>query len=265
MIRIILLSLLCVMVLSCLWLQNKFTFYPDNDLTIDQAALPQYVKKRMIETSDGEKLESLHFLQKNGENNKTVLYFHGNGGNLYHRISYCQILWEMGVNVFLVSYRGYAKSTGTPSELGIYEDGATALRFVRDSLGVAENDIFIFGRSLGTAVAVNTSMNRELAGVILVTPLSSGFEMAKKMVPAISSIAKDSYDSKKKIGDVKSKLLIIHGTEDNVIPFEMGVEIFEAYQGEKKFIQIDGGGHNDLQAVDSVKYWGGIHMLLHDG
>ncbi|MGL1936259.1 MAG: alpha/beta hydrolase [Fibrobacterales bacterium] len=247
---------------SCEWIRDGFTFFPDQESKIDEESLPSHMMKRQIGTSDGELLDAFFLNKTDSVNKNLVIYFHGNAGNVYDRLEYAEILYQMGYSVLLVSYRGYAESSGSPSESGIYLDGESALKYAMDSLKFDLRNITIFGRSLGTTVAVNTAQNKKLKGVILVSPLVSGKEMAKRMIPGISSLAGDSYNSIGKIHNLTSKLLIIHGSTDRAIPISMGKELFEAFSGEKYFVEIEGGGHNNLQDVDYNKYWGSVRTFV---
>lgn len=249
-------ALVCLQ--SCGWLKNKFAFYPDQKSEIDSAELPSYIKKHTFSTQDGKVLESFMFKHTEPSKKKTILYFHGNAGNLYHRFGYCQTLWKMGYNVFIISCRGYAQSTGSPTEKGIYIDGESAYQYLINTIGLKSSDIIILGRSIGSTVAIHTAMEKDIFGVILITPLSSGYDMAKQMVPSVASIAKKSFENHKKINDINGKILIIHGTDDEVTPFYMGQQLYDEFDGEKEFITIKGGRHNDLQDVDSVMFWGAI-------
>lgn len=245
--------------MGCSSVRDEMTFFPDKEYEISKEDIPEHIYEKGIKTSDNETIQAFYFAHSDGLVRPLIIYFHGNGGNLYGRFGYANRLYEMNQNVLLVSYRGYAKSSGKPNEEGIYLDGEAALNYAKDSLGYAEEDIVIFGRSLGTTVAINTAQNRNFKGVVLVTPLTSGKEMAEAMgMESLSSIAGDSYNSIGKINNLKSPILIIHGTVDETIPFEMGKQLFDTYTEKKEMIIIEGGGHNNLQDVAPEQFWGGV-------
>ena len=230
--------------LSSEFIRNKLTFYPDK---VTEIPLPSNVKKVNFSTSDGETLEAFLWQHSEKKFYPLVIYFHGNAGNLYHRLDYGQQIFDMDLNVLLVSYRGYSKSTGKPSEKGIYLDGLAAYDYAINQLGLKEKEIILFGRSLGSTVAVHMGQNRDFKGIILVTPLSSGREMAQAMgLGLFKYVAGNSYNSVEKINDLRSRLLIIHGDKDEVVPYKMGQKLMEAYPGEKQFVTIKGAGHNNL-------------------
>lgn len=244
-------------------MKDSFTFYPDRFSEIPEKHIPDFAAEKLIETGDGETIQSFYFSHPTDQKHPLVIYFHGNAGNLYHRFEEATKLFHMNHNVLLVSYRGYAKSTGTPTEQGIYTDGASAVNYAMDALGYKENEISIFGRSLGTTVAVHISQQRAFKNLILITPLTSGKDMAVAMgLGLFKFIAGNSYNSLEKISNLDSPMLIIHGDRDEVVPYKMGERLFEIYHGPKHMVTIKGGKHNDLQDIDPRSYWGEIERFL---
>lgn len=242
---------------------NMMTFYPDTVSEFPQENIPSHVIEKQIKSKDGETLQAFLFKHKEVTNRPLIIYFHGNAGNLYHRFEYVQGLYEMNQDILLVSYRGYGKSTGKPNEKGIYKDGEAAVKYAINELGYNEKEIIIFGRSLGTSVAVHIAQNREFKKVILVTPLTSGKEMAAAMgLGFVKFIAGNSFNSIDKINNINAAILIIHGDRDELIPYAMGKELMDTFEGTKQLVTIKNGGHNDLQEVDPELFWGGIEEFL---
>ena len=165
------LTLLTVSMFGCKALVNKLAFRPDSVNVIPSSKLPPEIEEISIRTKDGEKLTSLYL--SSPESNKVLIYFHGNEGNIYHRIPSLLQLHKFGVNVLGVSYRGYGKSEGEPTEEGVYLDGESIYQYVIEEMGISSENVILFGRSIGTTVAINTAMNKDIRGVILVTPLTS--------------------------------------------------------------------------------------------
>jgi fermentation-respiration switch protein FrsA (DUF1100 family) len=242
---------------------NKFTFFPDTSTEIPKEKIPNYIIEKWIKTKDGETLQAFFFKHIDDVKLPLVIYFHGNAGNVYHRFDEVQKLYEMNYNVLLISYRGYAKSTGKPSEKGIYIDGVAAVNFSKDSLNYQENELIIFGRSLGTTVAIDVAQNKFLKGVVLITPLTSGKDMASAMgMNSVKSLAGNSFNSLEKINNLKSQLLIVHGTNDEVVPYYMGKKLFDTYKGIKYMTTINGGKHNNLEITNPQLYWVDIKKFL---
>ena len=260
--HIILLSMTMAMMASCS-VKNSFTFFPDKDYIVKQEQLPFYIEELAVTTDDNKKLQALYYKHNDHKSEKLIVYFHGNAGNLFHRMDYAQRIYEMGFDVLLASYRGYAQSSGKPSEKGIYSDGAAVLDYAIGNLNYKMSGIIIMGRSLGSTVAVEIAQNKTPAGVILITPLTSGKEMAEAMgMKYLKFIAGDSYNSIAKIDKLSSPLLIIHGDKDEVVPYKMGLDLYEKYPGSKKFVTIPNGGHNNLQDVQPKLFWTSIYDFI---
>jgi fermentation-respiration switch protein FrsA (DUF1100 family) len=261
--RLIAYSILIIVTLSSCGVKDKLTFFPDTTSAIPEKDIPSYTTEHWIETSDGETIQSFLFLHNKNRKSPLIIYFHGNAGNLYHRFDNVVRLFDMDHDVLLVSYRGYSKSTGKPNEKGIYIDGTSAVNYATQSLGYKEDKISIFGRSLGSAVAIHISQHRNFKNLILITPLTSGKEMASAMgLGFLKFVAGDSYNSLEKINNIHSRVLIIHGDRDEVVPYQMGERLFQVYNGDKHMVTISGGRHNDLAEVDPMMFWGEIEKFL---
>ncbi len=233
---------------------NYFAFQPDNLNVLPADQFPDGIEEFAVTTGDHVRIQGLYLPR--ADSAKVVIYFHGNAGNIYHRIPDLVRLRQSGVSVVGAGYRGYGNSEGTPSEAGIYQDGDAIYRYVTEELGYSEKNIIIFGRSIGTAVALHVAQHKQTGGLILVTPLSSGKAQAEASgLGVIASIAENSFDNLDKIEHIKVPLLVIHGTRDRVIPFSMGKEIFDSASTRKQFIKIEGAGHNDLQDRYGQAYW----------
>ena len=253
----------CFALFSCKAIINKFAFYPDTKTTLSKQQLPLEVKEIYIETDDKERLHSYWISNTNSK--RLLIYFHGNAGNISHRLSDLMQLSKYDVNVLGIDYRGYGKSSGKPSEEGIYLDGKAAYKYALETLGFLQKNIFVFGRSIGTTVAIDISQNKDIAGLILVSPLTSGKAQAKEQGLALfASFAGDSFNNISKIHNIRCPLLVIHGTQDEVIPFSMGKEIFRKAKVIKQFVAIDNAGHNNLSNPKYIKYWEAIFNFLED-
>lgn len=241
---------------------NWFAFYPDQADLLSADQVPAGVEKIWVETEDGEQLQC--YWLSNSSSSRIVLYFHGNAGNIGQRLPQLQKLAGTGVNVLGAGYRGYGKSTGRPTEQGIYADGRAALRYATEQLGFDLHQVFLLGRSIGTTVTLEIAGGRSLAGVILVTPLTSGKEMAREHgFGPLAFFAGNKFNNLDKIGRLKAPLLIIHGTEDSVTPFYMGKRLFSMAPEPKQFVAIPGGGHNDIGwTYGNNAYWEAVSGFL---
>jgi len=184
------------------------------------------VEKVKIKTEDNIELLSWYH-KKNSGDYKTILFLHGNAGTLENRIYKINHLRNMNVNFLIIAWRGFSGNKGKPTEKGLYEDARSALRWLK-SKGVKEESIIIYGESLGTGVATEIAQNKNFAGVILETPFTSMVSAGKSKYPffPVSFLLKDKYESDKKIKNIKSPILIMHGEVDKLVPFWMGKKLY---------------------------------------
>ncbi len=216
-----------VLVLIFLYFNQRNLMYHPNENNYSDDQLLVKIEEVKILTEDNIELLGWYH-KKNLENNKTILYFHGNAGSLENRIHKLNHFNEMNVNFLIIAWRGFSGNEGSPSEEGLYQDGMSALKWLFDK-GVKEKNIVIYGESLGTGVASHLSQNRNFAGVILETPFTSMIDAAKKFYPYIpvKLLLKDRFDNKSKIKNINVPILIMHGEADQIVPFDMGKKIYE--------------------------------------
>ena len=185
------------------------------------------IKKVKIKTEDNLNLLAW-FHMKDIKNFKTILYFHGNAGSLENRIHKINNFKNMNVNFLLLAWRGFSGNEGKPTETGLYTDAKAAIKWINE-MGIENNNIIIYGESLGTGIATEVAQNKNFAGIILESPFTSMIDAAASKYPIfpIKLLLKDKYESNKKIKKIKSPILVMHGKEDKIVPFWMGKKIFE--------------------------------------
>ena len=201
------------------------------------------VEKIIIATQDNVKLLSWYH-NKNLDNNKTLLFLHGNAGSLENRIEKLNHFGNMKLNFLIVAWRGFSGNKGKPNERGLYEDARGAIKWL-NSKGITEKNIIIYGESLGTGVAIEISQSKNFAGIILESPFTSMIDVGKDKYPflPVRLLLKDKYESDKKIKNIKSPILIMHGKVDNIVPFYMGNKIYELANEPKYFYVQEYGDH----------------------
>jgi fermentation-respiration switch protein FrsA (DUF1100 family) len=197
----------------------------------------------------------------------TWLWFHGNAGNISDRLENLHLLHqELDVNVFIFDYRGYGRSDGSPSEQGTYRDAEAALAYLLSRTDVDPERIVYFGRSLGSAVAVELATRRPPFALILESPLPSIAELARhhyRFLPA-TGLLRTKYDSLSKIAKVRAPLLVLHGDQDDIVPFVAGMKLFDAANEPKRFYTIQGAGHNDTYIVGGREYFRALREFVED-
>ncbi len=188
----------------------------------------------------------------------TLLWFHGNAGNINRRLDNIKMIYErVPVNVFIIDYRQYGRSEGKVSEQGTYLDARAALAYLHSRKEINREKIIFFGRSLGSAVAVELALNEKCRALILETPFTSILEMGKKLYPflPVSLLLKTKYDSLAKIRNIKVPILVMHGDKDALVPFEHGKRLYDMANEPKEFYTIPGAGHNDTHIVGGDEYF----------
>jgi fermentation-respiration switch protein FrsA (DUF1100 family) len=174
-----------------------------------------------------------------------TLFLHGNAGNITHRELHAHEITAAGSSLLLLDFRGYGRSDGSPTEPGLYADADAAY----DSLiaaGYTSGRIIVHGESLGTAVAVDLGTRRPCAGLILEAPLRSVSAIAAGILPVLGPALVHGFDSEAKIAKIRAPLLVIHGTQDDIVPYSHGQAIFAAAPEPKSFWSVEGAHHNDL-------------------
>ena len=187
-----------------------------------------------IPTQDGIEIKGwLH--EKDLVNKKTILFFHGNAGELSNRNYKLNEFSKMDINFLIIAWRGFSGNEGKPTEKGLYQDANSAIDWLK-SKGVKEEKLILYGESLGTGIATEVAQNKKLAGVILESPYTSMTELAGRYYPLlpVRLLLKDRYESIKKIKNIHSPILIMHGGLDLIVPFQMGAKLYET-ANEPKF------------------------------
>jgi fermentation-respiration switch protein FrsA (DUF1100 family) len=235
-------------------IENFFVFHPQkkHDFTPSQWRLD--CEDLYLETSDKTKLHGW-FFPLDGDV-PTILFCHGNAGNISHRLENIRLLVDQGLQVFIFDYRGYGKSEGKSSEAGLYCDGLAAYDFLVNQKGIPPRRLVLFGRSLGAAVAIEIALQRKARSMIIESAFTSTKDMAKTMVLfwPIALFSPPNYNNKEKIGRVDLPKLIIHGDRDDIIPFSMGKTLYDLAQPPKYFLPIKGAGHNDTYVTGGKAY-----------
>jgi fermentation-respiration switch protein FrsA (DUF1100 family) len=198
-----------------------------------------------------------------GEGRRAVLFFHGNAGNAADRLDRAKILHDrFGLDVFLVDYRGYGSSSGSPSEAGLARD-ARAVYGAATSRGFSPEKIVAFGESLGSAVAVGLAAERPCGGVILETPFLSIRALARRHYPFVpGALIRTRFDNGARIGAVAAPKLFLVAGRDEIVPPEQGLRLFELAPPPKTLYVIPEAGHNDTYFAGGEAYWKAVGGFL---
>ena len=220
---------------------------PGRELTTSPQDIGLAFESVKIPTQDGERIHGWYVpATESGGSRGVLLFFHGNAGNISHRLDSIAIFNRLGLDVLIIDYRGYGQSTGKPGEKGLYKDGQAAWEYLTDQRSIDPQRIIIFGRSLGAVVAASVAAGQSPGGLIIESGFTSGVDMARRLywfLPA-RLITRLEFPLIDFVHEVRSPVLVIHSRDDEIIPFDMGETIFKTIQSqEKTFLEI-WGGHN---------------------
>ncbi len=225
------------------YLEKKSLYYPISDIENTPQDIGIEYEDIFFNTKDDVRLNG--WLLKAQKPRATMLFAHGNGGNIGHRLDKIVFFNKLGFNVFTFDYRGYGKSQGMPSEKGLYLDIQAVYEFITDkNLGVP---IIVYGESLGGAIAIDLAARSDIAldGLIVEGTFTNVNDMAKTIYPMLPTfLIKTKFDSVGKISKIKVPKLHFHARSDNIVPFTLGQKLFKAASNPKKFIILE-GVHND--------------------
>lgn len=226
--------------------QPHLVYYPEykRDITGTPDDVGIAYETVELATDDGETLHS--WFVPAPDATATVLFFHGNAGNLSHRMGYLSMFYRLGYNTFIIDYRGYGQSSGVPSESGTYRDAQAAWQYVTVKKGIAPSSIVLFGESLGGAVAAWLATRKEPGLLVLASAFTSVPDMGAKLYPflPVRLLSRFDYDTLNYLQSVTCPVFVAHSPQDEIVPFTQGQALYEAAPGPKQFLELQGGHNN---------------------
>ena len=229
-----------VVIIFVYFYQRNLLYHPSENNYQNDTIQFNY-QEIFIKVNDEIKLKSW-IIDKDLKNFKTLVFFHGNAGDLSNRIYKLNELDKLDINILLISWRGFSGNEGYPTEKNLYEDAEAAIKWLNKKK-VSNSQIILYGESLGTGVAVEIASKNNFNSIILESPFTSIENSAKIYYPylPVSFLLKDRYDSISKIKKINSPILIMHGRKDDIVPFFMGKKLFEQANSPKDsyFTDID--------------------------
>ena len=242
------------------YFEYRSVFYPTRHIAATPAAIGLPFEDVFIKAQD--KVTINGWLVKSPTGRGTLIFCHGNAGNIGDRLKKIQLFHQMGFNILIIDYRGYGKSQGRPSEAGIYTDAVAAYDYLRSRKDIDHARIIGYGESLGGSVIVDLATQRELAALIVDSSFTSAADMAKTIYPFIPSfLLGTKLDSLAKVRTITAPKLFIHSRADEVVPFRLGERLYQSAAKPKEFLELT-GGHNDTPADAQEKMARGIIAFL---
>ena len=233
---------------------------PERTLTMTPIDIGMDYQDVYIETADGVTLHGWFIM---GQSSQVLLFFHGNAGNISHRLDSIRQFQNLGLSVLIIDYRGYGQSDGRTTEKGIYSDADAAWRYLTEDRGIPANDIVVFGRSLGASAASRLATQHRPLALIVESSFTSVPEIAQEVYPWLPArwLSRFSHATRDYVRDVRCPILVIHSRDDEIIPFHHGEAIFAAANEPRTLLALR-GTHNDAFLRDERVYIEGIRTFL---
>jgi len=253
----------CLLLVVVYFMQGRMLYLagvPGRTLTMTPTDVGMDFQDVSIATTDGVMLHGWFIA---GRSSRVLLFFHGNAGNISHRLDSIAQFRELGLSVLIIDYRGYGQSTGRTTERGIYRDADAAWRYLIDDRGIVANDIVIFGRSLGASVASRLASEYQPSALIVESSFTSVPDIAQDIYPwlPVRWLSRLSHATRDYVRDVRCPILIIHSRDDEIIPFRHGEAIFASANEPRTLLTIR-GTHNDAFLLDERAYVAGLRTFL---
>ena len=235
-----------LVLVAVVWaVQDQLIYYPNmgREIATTPSARGVPYDDLTISTEDGEKLNVWWVPAANSRG--AVALFHGNAGNISHRIEYALMFRELGYSTLLVEYRGYGKSSGKPSEAGMYRDADAAWRWLTQTRGVPAKDVVLFGESLGGGVASWLAARHAPKALVLASTFTSAVDLGAEIYGflPVRLVSRFKYATLERLPQVRSPVLVMHSRDDEIIPYSHGRRLYEAANAPKAFVDL-AGGHN---------------------
>ena len=249
-------SIYVLLVLMLYLFQGRMVFLsnlPDRALIASPADIDLGYENVSLTTSDNERLHGWYVPAANPKG--VLLFFHGNAGNISHRLDSIRIFHDLDLDTLIIDYRGYGQSTGKTSEQGTYLDAQAAWDYLVNSRRIPADRIIVFGRSLGGAIGTWLGAQNTPAAVIIESSFSSGVDMARRFYPFLPArlITRLRYPVVDYAGRLSCPVLVVHSRQDEIIPFAMGQAIYDAVKQNKSFLELR-GDHNNGFMISQKDY-----------
>jgi fermentation-respiration switch protein FrsA (DUF1100 family) len=223
-------------------IENAILFFPDKKIE----ATPNKINLKFdaVELITVDKVKLCAWWTPSDNARATLIFSHGNGGNISHRLDKLKIFHDLALNVLLYDYRGYGKSEGSPNEKGFYADVEAAYDFVVNDKKIPADQIIAYGESLGGPVAAHLAANNKVQLLILESTFTNLEDMARLHMPLLAGLAKSKFDTLADVAKMKSPVLVLHSPNDEIVPYAQGQKLFASINTPKQFVILQGDHNN---------------------
>jgi fermentation-respiration switch protein FrsA (DUF1100 family) len=246
------------------WFEHRQVYHPSRSLNATGRELRRPMEDVWLTTEDGVRLHAWYFPADDGspDSQRVWLLLHGNAGNITHRLLHAKLLLETGCSVFMVDYRGYGRSGGSPSECGTYLDAQAAYDWLVEK-GFQPGAIQVIGESLGGGVASELAMRRPVGGLVLLSTFTSIIDIGSELLPwfPVRRLGSIRYDTLGKLPCMGCPVLILHSRGDTLIGFHHAERNFGAAKEPKQLVELR-GDHNELPLCDAANYRRALEEFL---
>lgn len=241
--------------------QSKLVYFPSRQLVATPATVGLAFEDVTFASEDGVMLHGWFVPGPPGA--RTLLFMHGNAGNISHRLESLQVFNRLGLSTFIFDYSGYGASNGTPSEAATYSDAAGAWRYLTEQRGIEPEQIVLFGRSLGGGIATWLARQQASGALILESTPTSMVDLAARHYPYVPArlLLNIRYPSVTRIPHVNVPVLVAHSPDDEIVPYSHGQTMHSAATEPKHFLVLE-GGHNDGFLMTGARYQEGLRAFL---
>lgn len=254
-------AVIVLLALTLFLMQPRLVFHPMAELVATPAEVGLAYESVRIPVTERESIHAWYFPAEQAT--VTILFCHGNAGNISHRLETAAFFVQQGVNALIFDYRGYGESDGTATEEHVYADARAAYDWLRTEKKLAADQIVLMGRSLGGAVAVDLAGKVPCRALILESTFSSAADMARELFPLlpVHLLLRYRFDSLAKVEKITAPVLMVHSPTDEIVPYAFGRKLFEGIRGPKRFHEIT-GGHNDREYLREPAYQAAFRAVI---
>jgi len=243
------------------YLERRGIYYPAKEINFYPSTVNLAFEDVYLTTPDKLKINAWYVPCEKAK--FTLLFCHGNAGNIMDRLDKIQLLQHLGLNIFIFDYRGFGRSEGSPEEKGIYLDAQAAYDYLINTLKVRPAEIILYGESLGSAVAIDLARQKQVGAVIIEGGFSCGKDMAAKIYPFLPGfIFSDVFNSISKIKEIHAPVLFIHSREDEIVSLNLAYKLYQQANAPKEFVELS-GSHNTSFLDSWQKVTSSISAFIH--